>query len=1022
MKQRREEEKKKKDILAGSDDESDGGGGEEDLSKIQINEEYARRFEHNKRREALQRLEERKKKGLVPPEEEEDDDDDDESSSDDDDAAIASRRVDRQMFEVIRRIRRGDAAILDAKAKMYSSSSESEPGDEEGEKPKKTKKERPLYLKDVNARHLLEEGPEFAAQASHGGHSSSKYDKIAYDEQQRKGLEAFLAAEKAALGDGDGGEDDDDLFQVKPKGGDGGDKEDDDEEKKETEQILIDIFGKDEELDENSKFLKKFFLERPYLETGSEKKYSPDDIQEVSDEEEHLIEQEDYETRYNFRHEEAAATGADVMDRVMGHSRFVEGSVRKKESSRKQQRKNKEERIARAKQEQAEELKHLKNLKKKEIAEKLERIRMIAGIDSDAACKLGADDLEEDFDPEEYDRKMKETFNDNYYEADDVDPEFGSGEEIDLEKLDFDKEDELLGLPKDWALDGQDGSSAAAEGASQKKKGGKDIANGEGTNQKMKGKISLKDKVELEKEMEEYYKLDYEDTIGDLKTRFKYKQVKPNSFGLSTYEILASDDKDLNQYVSMKKIAPYREAEWKGTKPVPGSGLPMWKQVSISDALLTNEILVMRRIVESVAPHPNVINLHDVYEDVHGVHLVLELCSGGELFDRIVGRDRYSEFDAACVIRQIASGLEALHKASIVHRDLKPENCLFSDKDEKSTLKIMDFGLSSVEDFSDPIVALFGSIDYVSPEALSRQEVSAASDMWSVGVILYILLSGCPPFHAATNREKQQRILQGEFSFQDHTWKTISSSAKDLISRLLSVQPYKRPTASDLLRHPWVIGDCAKQDLMDAEVVSKLQKFNARRKLRAAAIASVLSCKVALRTKRLRNLLGTHDLTSEELDNLRLHFGRICADGENATLSEFEQVLRAMKMDSLIPLAPRVFDLFDNNRDGTVDMREILCGFSSLRNSRGDDALRLCFQMYDADRSGCISKEELASMLRALPEECLPGDITEPGKLDEVFDQMDADSDGKVTFDEFKAAMNKDSALQDVLLSSLRPQ
>uniref|UniRef100_A0A0D3G980 Kri1-like C-terminal domain-containing protein n=1 Tax=Oryza barthii TaxID=65489 RepID=A0A0D3G980_9ORYZ len=566
MKQRREEEKKKKkDILAGSDDESDGGGGEEDLSKIQINEEYARRFEHNKRREALQRLEERKKKGLVPPEEEEDDDDDDESSSDDDDAAIASRRVDRQMFEVIRRIRRGDAAILDAKAKMYSSSSESEPGDEEGEKPKKTKKERPLYLKDVNARHLLEEGPEFAAQASHGGHSSSKYDKIAYDEQQRKGLEAFLAAEKAALGDGDGGEDDDDLFQVKPKGGDGGDKEDDDEEKKETEQILIDIFGKDEELDENSKFLKKFFLERPYLETGSEKKYSPDDIQEVSDEEEHLIEQEDYETRYNFRHEEAAATGADVMDRVMGHSRFVEGSVRKKESSRKQQRKNKEERIARAKQEQAEELKHLKNLKKKEIAEKLERIRMIAGIDSDAACKLGADDLEEDFDPEEYDRKMKETFNDNYYEADDVDPEFGSGEEIDLEKLDFDKEDELLGLPKDWALDGQDGSSAAAEGASQKKKGGKDIANGEGTNQKMKGKISLKDKVELEKEMEEYYKLDYEDTIGDLKTRFKYKQVKPNSFGLSTYEILASDDKDLNQYVSMKKIAPYREAEWKVT-------------------------------------------------------------------------------------------------------------------------------------------------------------------------------------------------------------------------------------------------------------------------------------------------------------------------------------------------------------------------------------------------------------------------------------------------------------------------
>ncbi|PWZ12356.1 Calcium and calcium/calmodulin-dependent serine/threonine-protein kinase [Zea mays] len=209
----------------------------------------------------------------------------------------------------------------------------------------------------------------------------------------------------------------------------------------------------------------------------------------------------------------------------------------------------------------------------------------------------------------------------------------------------------------------------------------------------------------------------------------------------------------------------------------------------------------------------------------------------------------------------------------------------------------------------------------------------------------------------------------------------------------------------ELLGHPWVIGDCAKQDLMDAEVVTKLQRFNARRKLRAAAIASVLSSKVALRTKRLMNLLGRHDLSSEKLDNLRAHFARICADGENATLAEFEQVLRAMRLEALVPLAPRVFDLFDNNRDDTVDMREILCGLSSLRNSRGDDALRLCFQMYDADRSGCISKDELASMLRALPEECLPGDITEPGKLDEVFDEMDANGNGKVSFDEFKAAM-----------------
>ncbi|KAI9075847.1 hypothetical protein K1719_042214 [Acacia pycnantha] len=450
-------------------------------------------------------------------------------------------------------------------------------------------------------------------------------------------------------------------------------------------------------------------------------------------------------------------------------------------------------------------------------------------------------------------------------------------------------------------------------------------------------------------------------------------------------------------------------------------GFPTRRQVSISDALLTNEILVMRKIVENVSPHPNVIELYDVYEDSNGVHLVLELCSGGELFDRIVAQEKYSEAEAAAVIYQIARGLEAIHRANIVHRDLKPENCLFQDNRKDSPLKIMDFGLSSVEEFTDPVVGLFGSVDYVSPEALSQGRITNKSDMWSVGVILYILLSGYPPFIAQNNHQKQQMIMTGSFSFYEKTWKTISSSAKQLISSLLAVDPTRRPSAQELLTHPWVRGEKAKGDQMDPEIVVRLQKFNARRKLRAAAIASLWSSTVFLRIKNLKSLLGSYDLTQEEIENLKIHFKKICADGDNATLPEFEEVLRAMNMSSLIPLAPRIFDIFDNNQDGTVDMREILCGFSSLKNSKGDDALRLCFQMYDTDRSGCITKEEVASMLTALPEDCLPIDIFEPGKLDEIFDLMDANSDGKVTFEEFKTAMQRDSSLQDVVLSSLRP-
>ncbi|GAA0178692.1 non-receptor serine/threonine protein kinase [Lithospermum erythrorhizon] len=447
------------------------------------------------------------------------------------------------------------------------------------------------------------------------------------------------------------------------------------------------------------------------------------------------------------------------------------------------------------------------------------------------------------------------------------------------------------------------------------------------------------------------------------------------------------------------------------------------KRALISDALLTNELLVMRKIVEDVSPHPNVIHLYDVCEDSDGVHLILEHCSGGELFDKIVSQDRYSEVAAANVIRQISQGLKALHKASIVHRDLKPENCLFLNKQESSPLKIMDFGLSSVvdDDFSHPVVGLFGSVDYVSPEALSRQKITTKTDIWSLGVILYILLSGYPPFFAPSNQQKQQMIMSGHFSFYEATWKNISSSAKQLISDLLKVNPEMRPSAEQILEHPWVIGDSAKEDPMDAEIVSRLQSFNARRKFRAAALASVLSSSFSLRSKKLKNLMGSYDLKPEELTNLSVTFKKICKNGENATLSEFEEVLKAMEMSALVPLAPRIFDLFDNNRDGTVDMREIIAGFSSLKYSQGDDALRLCFQMYDSDRSGCISKEEVASMLRALPDDCLAVDITEPGKLDEVFDLMDANNDGKVTFEEFKTAMQRDSSLQDVVLSSLRP-
>ncbi|KAI5084225.1 hypothetical protein GOP47_0000394 [Adiantum capillus-veneris] len=462
---------------------------------------------------------------------------------------------------------------------------------------------------------------------------------------------------------------------------------------------------------------------------------------------------------------------------------------------------------------------------------------------------------------------------------------------------------------------------------------------------------------------------------------------------------------------TIKKLGFLQAPSFKGGRLLP-------PQIPISETLLANEILVMKHIVEEVSPHPNVIHLHDVYEDEVGVHFVLELCSGGELFDRIVASKCYSEAAAATVIRQIASGLKSLHASHIVHRDLKPENCLFLTDEDDSPLKIMDFGLSQIEGVTNPIVGMFGSIDYVAPEVLEKRLVLPAGDMWSLGVILYILLCGYPPFYARTNREKQALILAADFSFED-TWKTVSQSAKHLISSLLAYDPHKRPCAAELLDHPWVRGDAAKQEPLEQEIFQRLQSFNARRKFRAAAFASIISSTFMFRTKKLKSLVGYQDLTEEELKNLHEYFRKICSNGAGATLSEFEEVLRAMEFRALLPLSRRIFEIFDNDGSGTVDIREIVGGFSSLRKCRGDEALKLCFQMYDTDGSGYISRDELASMFRALPEVYLPGDIAEPGKLDEMFERMDTNNDGRVSFEEFKDAMQLDQSLRKAVLSPL---
>lgn len=213
--------------------------------------------------------------------------------------------------------------------------------------------------------------------------------------------------------------------------------------------------------------------------------------------------------------------------------------------------------------------------------------------------------------------------------------------------------------------------------------------------------------------------------------------------------------------------------------------------------ILQREIDIMRRL-----KHPNIVGLYDVFETKSTISLVMELVAGGELYEQIVEKGSFTEDDAAAVLYQVLSATAYLHENGIAHRDLKPENILLSNQ-ASNTVKIADFGLS--KDFTGDSVmsTCCGSPSYVAPEILEQGEYSNACDIWSIGVILYVLLSGYLPFYGNTQEELFDKILTASFSFNNKCWDDVSEQAKDLVSRMLTLKPEDRPSAEECLKHPW---------------------------------------------------------------------------------------------------------------------------------------------------------------------------------------------------------------------------
>uniref|UniRef100_A0A4W3IER4 calcium/calmodulin-dependent protein kinase n=1 Tax=Callorhinchus milii TaxID=7868 RepID=A0A4W3IER4_CALMI len=241
--------------------------------------------------------------------------------------------------------------------------------------------------------------------------------------------------------------------------------------------------------------------------------------------------------------------------------------------------------------------------------------------------------------------------------------------------------------------------------------------------------------------------------------------------------------------------------------------------------------------------HPNIVRLHDSISEEGCHYLVFDLVTGGELFEDIVAREYYSEADASHCIQQILESVNHCHLNGIVHRDLKPENLLLASKMKGAAVKLADFGLAiEVQGDQQAWFGFAGTPGYLSPEVLRKDPYGKPVDMWACGVILYILLVGYPPFWDEDQHRLYQQIKAGAYDFPSPEWDTVTPEAKDLINKMLTINPAKRITATEALKHPWICQRSTVASCMHRqETVECLKKFNARRKLKGAILTTMLA-------------------------------------------------------------------------------------------------------------------------------------------------------------------------------------
>ncbi|KAL2534948.1 CDPK-related kinase 1 [Abeliophyllum distichum] len=362
------------------------------------------------------------------------------------------------------------------------------------------------------------------------------------------------------------------------------------------------------------------------------------------------------------------------------------------------------------------------------------------------------------------------------------------------------------------------------------------------------------------------------------------------------------------------------------------------------------------KILRALTGHKNLVQFYDAYEDEDNVYIVMELCKGGELLDRILSRGgKYSEEDAKAVMVQILSVVAYCHLQGVVHRDLKPENFLFTSKDEHSPLKAIDFGLSDYVKPDERLNDIVGSAYYVAPEVLHRSYGTEA-DMWSIGVIAYILLCGSRPFWARTESGIFRAVLKADPSFDEAPWPSLSSDAVDFVKRLLNKDYRKRLTAAQALSHPWLAGHHDVKIPLDMIIYKLVKAYICSSSLRKAALGALAKTLTIPQLAYLREqftLLGPNRSGFISIQNFKMAMGKYSTDAmKDSRVLDYVHVVSSLQYRKL-------------------DFEEFCAAAISVHQLEGIESweqhARHAYEFFEKDGNRPIMIEELASELGLSP-------------------------------------------------------